>query len=243
MGAARNALVLQQPAGLRHGEPRGMRARVERNHVLRKDRRRRDPRHTRRSLQRRLSQRRRDADFQKQQPLAHVDRAERALRIVPRAQGRGADRRFRLVADLQRPDRLRSLFPVYVAARAPDAEEDYTGLAKTCPTPPASAGIVWTATKDGLRRPHSCAISRAISPKTERVFSTPCNSRFTGRCSPAGHARSLAFETELLCGLDRARSTPISSASWRSVWARPRSRFGRAKSRLYPIRRRSPSLS
>jgi hypothetical protein len=40
-----------------------------------------------------------------------------------------------------------------------------------------------------------------------------------------------------------ARSTPISSASWRSVWARPRSRFGRAKSRLYPIRRRSPSLS
>jgi hypothetical protein len=176
---------------------------VERNHVLRKDRRRRDPRHTRRSLQRRLSQRRRDADFQKQQPLAHVDRAERALRIVPRAQGRGADRRFRLVADLQHPDRLRSLFPVYVAARAPDAEEDYTGLAKTCPTPPASAGIVWTATKDGLRRPHSCAISRAISPKTERVFSTPCNSRFTGRCSPAGHARSLAFETELLCGLDR----------------------------------------
>jgi pimeloyl-ACP methyl ester carboxylesterase len=31
---------------------------------------------------------------------------------------------------------------VYVAARAPDAEEDYTALAKTCPTPPASAGIV-----------------------------------------------------------------------------------------------------
>jgi hypothetical protein len=86
MGAARNALVLQQPVGLHHGEPRGMRARVERNHVLRKDRRRRDPRHTRRSLQRRLSQRRRDADFQKQQPLAHVDRAD-ARRIVPRAQG------------------------------------------------------------------------------------------------------------------------------------------------------------
>jgi len=32
---------------------------------------------------------------------------------------------------------------VYVAARAPDANEDYTALAKTYPTPPAAAGIVF----------------------------------------------------------------------------------------------------
>jgi pimeloyl-ACP methyl ester carboxylesterase len=32
---------------------------------------------------------------------------------------------------------------VYVAARAPDAGEDYTALAKQFPTPPASAGIVF----------------------------------------------------------------------------------------------------
>jgi pimeloyl-ACP methyl ester carboxylesterase len=32
---------------------------------------------------------------------------------------------------------------VYIAARAPDAEEDYAALAKTFPTPPASAGIVF----------------------------------------------------------------------------------------------------
>jgi pimeloyl-ACP methyl ester carboxylesterase len=32
---------------------------------------------------------------------------------------------------------------VYVAARAPDAGEDYPALAKTYPTPPASAGIVF----------------------------------------------------------------------------------------------------
>jgi len=32
---------------------------------------------------------------------------------------------------------------VYVAARAPDAGEGYTGLGKTFPTPPASAGIVF----------------------------------------------------------------------------------------------------
>src|ERR1700716_2372102 len=32
---------------------------------------------------------------------------------------------------------------VYVAARAPDAGEDYTALAAKFPTPPASAGIVF----------------------------------------------------------------------------------------------------
>jgi pimeloyl-ACP methyl ester carboxylesterase len=32
---------------------------------------------------------------------------------------------------------------VYVAARAPDADEDYSALAKNFPTPPASAGIVF----------------------------------------------------------------------------------------------------
>jgi pimeloyl-ACP methyl ester carboxylesterase len=32
---------------------------------------------------------------------------------------------------------------VYVAARAPDAGEDYANLAKTFPTPPASAGVVF----------------------------------------------------------------------------------------------------
>jgi pimeloyl-ACP methyl ester carboxylesterase len=33
---------------------------------------------------------------------------------------------------------------VYVAARAPDAGEDYTALSARFPTPPASAGIVWS---------------------------------------------------------------------------------------------------
>src|SRR5437867_7687293 len=33
---------------------------------------------------------------------------------------------------------------VYVAARAPEAGEDYTALASRFPAPPASAGIVWS---------------------------------------------------------------------------------------------------
>ena len=39
---------------------------------------------------------------------------------------------------------------VYVAARAPDAGEDYAALAKTFPTPPASAGIVFDADEGRL---------------------------------------------------------------------------------------------
>lgn len=41
---------------------------------------------------------------------------------------------------------------VYVAARAPDAGEDYTALAKTYPTPPASAGIVFDGDEGRLSR-------------------------------------------------------------------------------------------
>jgi pimeloyl-ACP methyl ester carboxylesterase len=39
---------------------------------------------------------------------------------------------------------------VYVAARAPDAGEDYTALAKGYPTPPATAGIVWSGDEGRL---------------------------------------------------------------------------------------------
>src|ERR1044071_6518298 len=39
---------------------------------------------------------------------------------------------------------------VYVAARAPDAGEDYTALAKTFPTPPATWGIVFAGDEGRL---------------------------------------------------------------------------------------------
>jgi pimeloyl-ACP methyl ester carboxylesterase len=42
---------------------------------------------------------------------------------------------------------------VYVAARAPDANEDYTALAKKFPTPPASAGIVFDGEEGRLSEP------------------------------------------------------------------------------------------
>ncbi len=42
---------------------------------------------------------------------------------------------------------------VYVAARAPDADEDYTALAKKFPTPPATAGIVFDGEEGRLIEP------------------------------------------------------------------------------------------
>ena len=42
---------------------------------------------------------------------------------------------------------------VYVAARAPDAGEDYGALAKTFPAPPASAGIVFDGDEGRLSEP------------------------------------------------------------------------------------------
>ena len=47
-----------------------------------------------------------------------------------------------IVTDLAVDPKVTAL--VYVAARAPDAGEDYTALAKTYPTRPATAGIVRT---------------------------------------------------------------------------------------------------
>src|SRR5262249_10899753 len=42
---------------------------------------------------------------------------------------------------------------VYVAARAPDAGEDYSALAKNFPAPPASAGIVFDGDEGRLSEP------------------------------------------------------------------------------------------
>ena len=41
---------------------------------------------------------------------------------------------------------------VYVAARAPDAGEDYTALARRFPTPPATAGIIFDGDEGRLSR-------------------------------------------------------------------------------------------
>lgn len=83
---------------------------------------------------------------------------------------------------------------VYVAARAPDANEDYTALAKTYPTPPATAGIVFDGDEGRL---------------TEEAFLRD----FAGDLPPAKakvlYAVQEPFRKNLLAGKTKA-------AAWRS---------------------------
>ena len=71
---------------------------------------------------------------------------------------------------------------VYVAARAPDAGEDYTALAKTYPTPPASAGIVFDGDWGQLsEKSFSARLRRRLAGGVRRAFSTRCSSRSRNR--------------------------------------------------------------
>jgi pimeloyl-ACP methyl ester carboxylesterase len=63
---------------------------------------------------------------------------------------------------------------VYVAARAPDAGEDYTALAKKFPTPPASAGIIFDGDEGRLGEAaflrDFATEDRTINPDLERFM-------------------------------------------------------------------------
>jgi pimeloyl-ACP methyl ester carboxylesterase len=81
-----------------------------------------------------------------QNPLTTLDAAvDSALRVLDRQDGPtvlvGHSFSGMIVTEAGVHPNVSAL--VYVAARAPDAGEDYTALAKTYPTPPATAGIVF----------------------------------------------------------------------------------------------------
>ena len=82
----------------------------------------------------------------------------------------------------------------YVAARAPDAGEDYTALAKRFPPPPASAGIVFTGYYGQLSEAaFLCDFAGDLPPEKARVL----------------YAVQQPFERKLLAGKTQ-------HAAWRS---------------------------
>jgi len=83
---------------------------------------------------------------------------------------------------------------VYVAARAPDEGEDYTALAKTFPTPPASAGIVFDGDEGAL---------------TEAAFLRDFAGDLTEAKAKVLYAVQQPFRKELLTG-------KTTRAAWRS---------------------------
>ncbi|MEA1832119.1 alpha/beta hydrolase [Methylobacterium durans] len=81
-----------------------------------------------------------------QNPLTTLDEAVAAVRrVLARTEGPivlvGHSFAGMIITEAGTAPNVSAL--VYVAARAPDAGEDYAALAKTFPTPPASAGIVF----------------------------------------------------------------------------------------------------
>jgi len=84
---------------------------------------------------------------------------------------------------------------VYIAARAPDAEEDYGALARRFPTPPATAGIVWAA--DGFGQ------------LTEPAFIRD----FAGDLDPAEARAYFAVQGRVAKATPAARTT---AAAWRT---------------------------
>jgi len=115
---------------------------------------------------------------------------------------------------------------VYVAARAADAGEDYTALAKTYPTPPATAGIVFDGdegrlSEEAFLRDFAGDLSAGTAKVLYAVQEPFQKALLTGKTTqPRGdrNRASMRFRPRT------ARSIPISSASWPSGWVRRPSR-------------------
>jgi pimeloyl-ACP methyl ester carboxylesterase len=91
---------------------------------------------------------------------------------------------------------------VYVAARAPDAGEDYTALAKTFPTPPASAGIVFDGDEGRLSETASLRDFAGDLPEAKAKVLYAVQQPFQKPADGKDHARGLAVEAEFLRRFD-----------------------------------------
>ena len=95
---------------------------------------------------------------------------------------------------------------VYVAARAPDAGEDYTALAKKYPTPPASAGIVFDGDEGRL---------------SEEAFLRDFAGDLPEAKAKALYAVQWPFHKALLAEQDDARGMAIPAQLLRRLHGRP----------------------
>jgi pimeloyl-ACP methyl ester carboxylesterase len=96
---------------------------------------------------------------------------------------------------------------VYVAARAPDAGEDYTALAKGFPTPPASAGIIFDGDEGRLSEeaflrdfagdlpPAKAKVLYAAQEPFQRALLTGRTSQAAWRSKPSFYAVSTEDRT------------------------------------------------
>ena len=109
---------------------------------------------------------------------------------------------------------------VYVAARAPDAGEDYTALAKTYPTPPATAGIVFDGDEGRLSEMAFLRDFAGDLPEAKARVLYAVQEQSTRLCSPARPRTRPGDRSRASMRFQRmtARSIRTSSASWPSGW-------------------------
>ena len=93
---------------------------------------------------------------------------------------------------------------VYVAARAPDAGEDYTALAKRFPTPPASAGIIFDGdegrlSEEAFLRDFAGDLPEAMAKVLYAVQQPFQKALLTGKTTQA----AWRMEAQFLCCLHR----------------------------------------
>jgi pimeloyl-ACP methyl ester carboxylesterase len=110
---------------------------------------------------------------------------------------------------------------VYVAARAPDAGEDYAALAKTYPTPPASAGVVFDGdigrlTEEAFLRDFAGDLPKAKAKALYAVQEPFHKELLTGKSGTRHGDRSQASTR---CRRKTAPSIRTLSVSWRNGWA------------------------
>jgi hypothetical protein len=119
---------------------------------------------------------------------------------------------------------------VYVAARAPDAGEDYTALAKNYPTPPATAGIVFNEDWGQLSEQAFLHDFAGDLPLEEARVLYAVQQPFKKSLTTEKRRMPLGAPSRpsMPCPLKTGRSIPIWNASWPSEWARRRSRSVRA---------------
>ena len=113
-----------------------------------------------------------------------------------------------------------------MAARAPDAEEDYTSLASKFPTPPATAGIVFDGDEGRLNEaaflhdfagdlPEARAsVLYAVQQPFHKALLTGKTNHASWRSKPRFYAVSRKIERSILTW----------SGLWLSAWVRKQSR-------------------
>ena len=115
---------------------------------------------------------------------------------------------------------------VYVAARAPDAEEDYAALASKFPTPPATAGIVFDGNEGRLTEAAFLRDFAGDLPEARARVLYAVQQPFHKLNTPPGVPSRASMQFRRMI----ERSTPIWSGSWPSAWARKQSRSKQATS-------------